>query len=113
MKSRNSRATFALDPSSHNYVRKPSVISVRLRLTYAYRSIAACRAVMRLLDFNSNDAYLHPISMGGSNQPIGLTAQHRSQKLGLTRPEVRVVTEHITMTEFPCVVNCIIFEEIY
>lgn len=60
---------------------------------------------MRLLDFNSVDAYVHPISMGGSNQSAapGKLPHLKGQKLSLTRPEVRVVTEHITMTEFPYV----------
>ena len=94
-------------------MRNQSAISAWLRLTRVTRvcsSIAACRAVMRLLDFNCNAVYLHPISVGESNPPISMTVNHRSQKLSLTLPEVRVVTEHITMTEFPYVVFCIMFE---
>ncbi|KAF8204954.1 hypothetical protein BJ912DRAFT_15628 [Pholiota molesta] len=71
-------------------------------------SIAACRAVMRLLDFNSNDVYIHSMSGGGSNPPIthNMPSHLKAQKLGLARPEVRVVTEHITMTEFPASGTC-------
>ncbi|KAF8974584.1 hypothetical protein BDZ97DRAFT_1751348 [Flammula alnicola] len=54
-------------------------------------SIAACRAVMRLLDFNSNDVYVHSISaaMTGSNPPVthNIPSHLKAQKLALTRPE--------------------------
>lgn len=77
-------------------------------------SMAACRAVMRLLDFNCNDVYVHSVSaaMAGANTnnsnsaPVpttrqSLTSHFKSQKMGLTRPEIHVTTEHITMAEFP------------
>ncbi|KAJ7117408.1 hypothetical protein C8R43DRAFT_901879 [Mycena crocata] len=67
------------------------------------RSIAACRAVMRLLDYNS-DVYVHsmaaimPSSERHSNAPFSLPGV---PKYTLTRPEgVLVTTEHITMSEF-------------
>jgi hypothetical protein len=73
--------------------------------------MAACRAVMRLLDFNCNDVYVHSVSaaMAGGNSnsaPVpttrqSLTSHFKSQKMGLTRPEIHVTTEHITMAEFP------------
>ncbi|KAF8164973.1 hypothetical protein B0H34DRAFT_648175 [Crassisporium funariophilum] len=67
-------------------------------------SIAACRAVMRLLEFSAGDVYVHSISaaMTGSNPPAprhSLAPHIKSQKP--TRPEIHVTTEHITMTEFP------------
>jgi len=76
--------------------------------------MAACRAVMRLLDFNCNDVYIHTVSAavaggtGNSNSAPAvpttrqsLTSHFKSQKMGLTRPEIHVTTEHITMAEFP------------
>uniref|UniRef100_A0A8H7Y101 Uncharacterized protein n=1 Tax=Psilocybe cubensis TaxID=181762 RepID=A0A8H7Y101_PSICU len=67
-------------------------------------SIAACRAVTRLLDFNSSEVYVHSISaaMAGNN-PVGTrhTGPHlKSNKISLPRQEIRVTTEHITMAEF-------------
>ncbi|KAJ6629203.1 hypothetical protein B0H10DRAFT_30170 [Mycena sp. CBHHK59/15] len=67
-------------------------------------SIAACRAVMRLLDYNS-DVYVHSLAtvMPASDPrhgtaPYALSAVPR---FTLTRPEgVLVTTEHITMSEF-------------
>lgn len=94
------------DPRRRRNVRNE--ISPFLYLTYVYSSMAACRAVMRLLEFNSNDVYIHSISaaMAGSNPPVTI-AHHNIvphinfQKVSRTRPEVRVTTEHITMSEFP------------
>ncbi|KAJ7095180.1 hypothetical protein B0H15DRAFT_95402 [Mycena belliarum] len=70
----------------------------------AVASIAACRAVMRLLDYNS-DVYIHsmtaviPSDPRHSNMPFSLPSAPR---FNLTRPEgVLVTTEHITMSEFP------------
>ncbi|KAJ7047560.1 hypothetical protein C8F04DRAFT_1247192 [Mycena alexandri] len=68
-------------------------------------SIAACRAVMRLLDYNS-DVYVHSITAAipssdprHSNMPFTFPSVPR---FALTRPEgVLVTTEHITMSEFP------------
>ncbi|KAJ6599284.1 hypothetical protein DFH09DRAFT_1243689 [Mycena vulgaris] len=68
-------------------------------------SIAACRAVMRLLDYNS-DVYVHSMAavMPSSDPrhsvaPFSFPAVPR---FALTRPEgVLVTTEHITMSEFP------------
>ncbi|KAF8639928.1 hypothetical protein AX17_001178 [Amanita inopinata Kibby_2008] len=68
-------------------------------------SIAACRAVIRLLEFSAADVYIH--SMTGivngdpSRQSIAPFALPRVPKYALTRPEVHVTTEHITMAEFP------------
>jgi len=71
--------------------------------------MAACRAVMRLLDFNCNDVYVHSVSaaMAGNsnNAPVpirqSLTSHFKPPKMGATRPEIHVTTEHITMAEFP------------
>ncbi|KAJ7086675.1 hypothetical protein C8R44DRAFT_650691 [Mycena epipterygia] len=68
-------------------------------------SIAACRAVMRLLDYNS-DVYVHSLAAvmpssdpRHSNAPFSFPGVPRFM---LTRPEgVLVTTEHITMSEFP------------
>ena len=51
---------------------------------------------MRLLDFCSNDVLIHTMSpvAAGSNPPA-------LNRQALKRPEVRVITEHITMAEFP------------
>ena len=51
---------------------------------------------MRLLDFCSNELLIHTVSGAGTgNNPPILSRQT------LKRPEVRVITEHITMAEFP------------
>ena len=70
-------------------------------LTWYDRSIASCRAVMRLLDFCANDLLIHTMSpiAAGSNPPV-LTRRT------LKRPEVRVITEQITMRELPWVIRC-------
>ncbi|KAF5387597.1 hypothetical protein D9615_000197 [Tricholomella constricta] len=68
-------------------------------------SIAACRAVIRLLEFSSSDVYVHSMSNITSTHPIRHSiapyALPKSPKYALTRPEVHVTTEHITMAEFP------------
>ncbi|KAF9534413.1 hypothetical protein CPB83DRAFT_844212, partial [Crepidotus variabilis] len=58
-------------------------------------SIAACRAVMRLLDFSAGELFIHSISGGvtSSNPPV--ITRHP-----LNRPEIRVTTEQITKAEF-------------
>jgi len=78
--------------------------------TLITRSTAACRAVMRLLEFSSGDVYIHSSSAGatGTNPPITIAHHNflphlKSQRGTRTRPEVRVTTEHITMTEYPYV----------
>ncbi|KAH0587380.1 hypothetical protein H2248_006177 [Termitomyces sp. 'cryptogamus'] len=66
-------------------------------------SIAACRAVIRLLDFKSNDVYVHSMSNIASVHPIRHSIapySPKSPKYALKRPEVHVTTEHITMAEF-------------
>ncbi|KAJ7368098.1 hypothetical protein DFH08DRAFT_675693 [Mycena albidolilacea] len=56
----------------------------------SFNSMAACRAVMRLLEYNS-DVYVHSV-MPSSDMPFPR----------FVRPEgVLVTTEHITMNEFP------------
>ncbi|KAJ7774353.1 hypothetical protein DFH07DRAFT_732907 [Mycena maculata] len=69
------------------------------------RSIAACRAVMRLLDYNS-DVYVHSMAaVMPSSDPRHSSAPFslpNVARFALTRPEgVLVTTEHITMSEFP------------
>ncbi|KAF9057379.1 hypothetical protein BJ165DRAFT_27604 [Panaeolus papilionaceus] len=71
-------------------------------------SIAACRAVLRLLDFRSSDIYIQSFSPGmNGSQPQGdhNTGRLRIQKLR-PHPEVRVTTEHITMAEFATPRSC-------
>ncbi|KAJ7591291.1 hypothetical protein C8J56DRAFT_558570 [Mycena floridula] len=60
-------------------------------------SIASCRAVMRLLDFNSTDVYIMS-GITNSNPPRQNIPPF--PKFG-ARPEIHVTTEHITMSEFP------------
>lgn len=65
-------------------------------------SIAACRAVMRLLSFQHNDLYVHSaVASTPRRADPGAPPTFKPQKLPLTRPEVHVTTEHITMAEFP------------
>ncbi|KAJ7179320.1 hypothetical protein C8R46DRAFT_1159945 [Mycena filopes] len=74
--------------------------------SHSLRSIAACRAVMRLLDYNCSDVYVHSLTAAipssdprHSNMPFTFPSVPR---FALTRPEgVLVTTEHITMSEFP------------
>lgn len=59
---------------------------------------------MRLLSFRAGELYVYsasadastPRRLEGPNPP-----KFKPQKLPLTRPEVHVTTEHITMAEFP------------
>ncbi|KAF6762761.1 hypothetical protein DFP72DRAFT_876875 [Ephemerocybe angulata] len=64
-------------------------------------SIAACRAVMRLLTFKGNDLYIHSAVASTPRRIDPNPPKFKPQKLPLTRPEVHVTTEHITMAEFP------------
>ncbi|ESK97488.1 hypothetical protein Moror_17667 [Moniliophthora roreri MCA 2997] len=77
----------------------------------AVSSIASCRAVMRLLQYKTADVYVHSMSgvpgatsTANTNQPrqgsLAYSLSVSSPKFTLTRPEVHVTTEHITMTEF-------------
>ena|ERR1700722_11773743 len=64
-------------------------------------SIAACRAVIRLMEFNGQDVYVQ--SMGQvSHAQIRSTAS-RPPKYTPPRPEIHVTTEAITVAEFPYV----------
>ncbi|EAU84579.2 hypothetical protein CC1G_00098 [Coprinopsis cinerea okayama7 len=65
-------------------------------------SIAACRAVIRLVEFRSSDQFV-PSASFGTNQgrrafPAAVPGKPTKSS---TRPEVHVTTEHITMAEFP------------
>jgi len=65
--------------------------------------IAACRAVIRLQEFNRCDVYVHTSSNVMSPNARLSAAPNGSSKLPrytLTRPEVHVTTEHITMAEY-------------
>ncbi|KAJ7699871.1 hypothetical protein B0H17DRAFT_1047472 [Mycena rosella] len=96
-------------PAVSNYVRSCNWQHSIHRLAYSRtnpaRSIAACRAVIRLLDYNS-DVYIHSMAAvmpssdpRHSNAPFSLPTV---PGFTLTRPEgVLVTTEHITMSEFP------------
>lgn len=53
-------------------------------------TIAACRAVIRLLEFSSGEVYIHSMPAIANGNPKYLPK----------RPEVHVTTEHITMAEF-------------
>ncbi|KAH6915143.1 hypothetical protein BKA70DRAFT_1420088 [Coprinopsis sp. MPI-PUGE-AT-0042] len=67
-------------------------------------SIAACRAVIRLIEFKAPELYVHgagPSSHIGSRRPFGPAGTPRPPKLSSPRAEVHVTTEHITMAEFP------------
>ncbi|TFK43155.1 hypothetical protein BDQ12DRAFT_166518 [Crucibulum laeve] len=67
-------------------------------------SIASCRAVIRLLEFSSSEIYVHSTSIvtssHGARHSIVSPTLPKFQKFVLTRPEVHVMTEHITMSEF-------------
>ncbi|KAF7331926.1 hypothetical protein MKEN_00072900 [Mycena kentingensis (nom. inval.)] len=66
-------------------------------------SIAACRAVMRLLDFNS-DIYVHSLSALPTSDPRQSTAPYSLNgpaRFAVSRPDgVLVTREQITMAEF-------------
>lgn len=90
-----------IDPCCHDHVRWYLFWALHRILTTS-RSIAACRAVMRLLKFSSNDVYVHSVSINNSNpvrQSVAPFALPKSPKY-VRRPEVHVTTEHITMAEF-------------
>ncbi|KAK7470872.1 hypothetical protein VKT23_002288 [Stygiomarasmius scandens] len=62
-------------------------------------SIASCRAVMRLLDFNTNDThYVQSVSVSVGRSGTTHTIRRQSHK---PYPEILVTTEHITRSEFP------------
>lgn len=63
-------------------------------------SIAACRAVIRLVEFRSNELYVHS-GQRSLNKAGRTSGQNDTTKSISTRPEVHVTTEHITMAEFP------------
>ncbi len=60
-----------------------------------------------MMEFSASEAYVHDMShiaSGGKSirQSVMPRARPRREK-GMSRPEVHVTTEHITMTEFPWV----------
>lgn len=61
-----------------------------MKLITEDRTIAACRAVIRLLEFSSGEVYIHSMPAIANGNPKYLPK----------RPEVHVTTEHITMAEF-------------
>ncbi|PFH52681.1 hypothetical protein AMATHDRAFT_74138 [Amanita thiersii Skay4041] len=81
----------------------PAVLNVLNLNTPMNVSIAACRAVIRLLEFSANDVYIHSLSAVtgsiGVRQSIAPYVLPRAPKYALTRPEVHVTTEHIMMAE--------------
>jgi len=68
----------------------------------AISAIAACRAVMRLIEFNSTEVFVHSTSTHGVNTSGVLDPQSKPSRytLSRSRPQVHVTTEHITMSEF-------------
>lgn len=68
-------------------------------------SIAACRAVIRLMEFSATETYVHEMSKVGAKKgtkPSIVPRWSRREKgMSSARPEVHVTTEHITMAEFP------------
>lgn len=66
-----------------------------------YSSIAACRLVMRLQEFNQKgpDVYVHSAAQMSDNTPRGQL--HFSKRFVPTRvPEVMVTTDQIVMEDF-------------
>jgi len=65
----------------------------------ALSSIAACRVVIRLQDFKQPDLYVHSSAniLHGKSRAGGAS---KSTRFTLTRPEIHVHTEHITMSNF-------------
>ncbi|KAL9712472.1 hypothetical protein Ac2012v2_003710 [Leucoagaricus gongylophorus] len=70
-------------------------------------AIASCRAVVRLMEFSTTEAYVHDMThvvpqvtktVPGTTVPCLLSRRGQSQS---HRPEVHVTTEHITMAEYP------------
>jgi hypothetical protein len=81
-------------PAVLNILNLNSIMNVIATIPAAtITAIAACRAVMRLLEFSSNEVYVHTTSVISSAKP------QPPKKYTLTRPEVHVTTEHITMGE--------------
>ncbi|KAF5321917.1 hypothetical protein D9619_000954 [Psilocybe cf. subviscida] len=74
-------------------------------------SIAACRAVMRLLDFNAGGVLLYPSPAGIANSNAPGLAHCTASRLRASsgnpkRAEVRVTTEQMTMTELATSRTC-------
>uniref|UniRef100_A0A0W0F8J3 Integral membrane protein n=1 Tax=Moniliophthora roreri TaxID=221103 RepID=A0A0W0F8J3_MONRR len=101
---------FSLLAPKPDYDPKPS-LRIATVPAAAVSSIASCRAVMRLLQYKTADVYVHSMSgvpgatsTANTNQPrqgsLAYSLSVSSPKFTLTRPEVHVTTEHITMTEF-------------
>jgi hypothetical protein len=69
-------------------------------------AIASCRAVIRLQEFNaSGDVYVHSVSLATNSNTVRQTMavqklSKKAKKFSMTRPEVHVTTEQITMAEF-------------
>ncbi|KAF5363903.1 hypothetical protein D9756_000860 [Leucocoprinus leucothites] len=71
-------------------------------------AIASCRAVVRLMEFSTTEAYVHDMSHVAHASKTSKTVASviprllpKREKSQSTRPEVHVTTEHITMAEFP------------
>ncbi|KAF9008688.1 hypothetical protein BDQ17DRAFT_1236446 [Cyathus striatus] len=96
----------------------PAVLNVmNLNSTWSYitggqipaasiTAIASCRAVIRLQEFNaSGDVYVHSVSLATNSNTARQTIavpklSKKAKKFSMTRPEVHVTTEQITMAEF-------------
>lgn len=74
-------------------------------IIFCTSSIAACRAVIRLMEFSATEAYVHDMTHvsgnKGAKQSVIPRLRSRREKSMSTRPEVHVTTEHFTMAEFP------------
>ncbi|TDL29316.1 hypothetical protein BD410DRAFT_758075 [Rickenella mellea] len=66
-----------------------------------FSAIAACRAVIRLQDYQPPDYYIHSASgMIVTSSGAARTGQGNPPRFTLTRPEVQITTDRITMQEF-------------
>ncbi|RDB17243.1 hypothetical protein Hypma_001766 [Hypsizygus marmoreus] len=92
-------------PAVLNVLNLNSVMNVVAILPPAtITSIAACRAVIRLMEFSSGDVYVHSMPAITSIHPIRHSVAPyslpKSPIYVVKRPEVHVTTEHIAMAEF-------------
>src|ERR1700722_582054 len=73
---------------------------LRLKLTL-FRVVASCRAVIRLQEFSTPEVFTSSNLVVHKNPRIGaaLGATSTPPRYTLTRPQVHVTTEHITMDE--------------
>ena len=106
---------FSLDPCCHRHVCTQLILLSWRNLTWKDRTIAACRAVIRLLEFGSSEVYSLSMSAVENTNPVPHSIvqyarpKSKSQKYTPTskRAEIHVTTENIAMAEFPWAISLV------